>query len=139
MEAAQVVKKAENPLLKVIEFCQSKGINRVYSDYSEVGQIYILSKGAIFSAESTQAVRGKRWKAQLASYDDFAILIRRSPTLEAIYLSTESSGPAREKKLVSFLQDSNMDYKEQRWDTYTLFWGFKGNPSALNFLRALPE
>ena len=138
MKGTEVVEEKENTLMEVIEFCQSQGINRVYTDYSEVGQIFILSKGAIISAERDQNVRGKRWKAQLASSTDFAILIRMTPTIEGRHISNETMGPTHEKRYLSFLHDSQIDYKIKQWDAYTLLWEFKGTSSALNVLRALP-
>ncbi len=110
-----------NPLLEIIEFCKSKNLSWIYTGYGDTGSTYILSKGGIFAAEHTSSVRGKRWKAELASHQDFAILLQTHPAEEYI----------------NFLQDSKIRYQKKHWKNRTLLWEFEGDPIAINKLRNL--
>ncbi|MFT4579039.1 MAG: hypothetical protein ACI8PD_001018 [Nitrospinales bacterium] len=122
MEKGKVVNKT-NPVLEVIEFMKLEKLFWIYTNYNDVGRIPILSKGAIFAAENAASVRGKRWKSQLATRQDFAILL----------------SPIEIKKYISFLNDTKISYQKKYWKHYTLLWKFEGNPTAINKLRTLVD
>ncbi|MBT4259953.1 MAG: hypothetical protein HOD90_08575 [Nitrospina sp.] len=110
-----------NPLIEIVEFCKLKNLSWIYTNYQDTGSTYILSKGRIFTAEHTASVRGKRWKAELASHKNFAILLPTHPAEEYI----------------NFLQNSKIHYQKKYWKDRTLLWEFNGDPIAINKLRNL--
>lgn len=115
-----ILTRSQEPLVRVINFLNSKNINAIYSDYPIASKIIIIAKGKIAAAAYSRSARSKRLREKLENYSDFAIVLPlgKTPTI-----------------FLNFLKENKINFKQNEIYPYIVLWDFKGDPYIKNQLR----